>query len=469
MDFDGFQSLLKIMEQVGLVSQKQLMDLLEPHRLATGSKNINPSLLVENNIVSAWQLEKLLKGESKALQFQEYLLHSPVALGDLARTYKAWHAPTQDWVALKVLRKQFQKSSSSIEKFHREIQFLDLIHSDHLVKPVQTSPGTRNEPPFLAYPWLKLGSIQDQLQFRDSYPALEAIYLLNSISQVLLDLQKQGISHGNISARKFLLNSTRTVQIINFRHGFQINGGEEQSGAYEPSPPYLVFNQATGALSGDFQTDVFFTGCLFYSILTGRNLLPANPKLRIKKLQCGEIPLPFDTNLEKAIPREIPPIIRNMVNLDAKARYKDFSQVLPAIQAVRKKLETNAYPIEEGKKTPTAFLVLADENKRQLLRSYLQNRGLRVLGAISVPRALDAYRREPFRHLVMEIEDFESIRTGYLELVREAESNRMFLNILFLPRRQIPLQIPARHGNHVINPPQDLATIFDTIKKHDAN
>ncbi|MFN6053744.1 MAG: hypothetical protein ACK47R_23180, partial [Planctomycetia bacterium] len=134
----------------------------------------------------------------------------------------------------------------------------------------------------------------------------------------------------------------------------------------------------------------------------------------------------------------------------------------------RRKVESNTIPTNQTGNLSTVFIVIADEDKRQLLRNYLQNRGLRVLGSNLAVRALEAFKRNPFRHLIVEIPTFEDIRPAYLELVREAESMRSFLNIIFLQNNTNPELIPARHGNQTIQPPHELSSIFGAIKAHEA-
>ncbi|MFZ9825372.1 MAG: hypothetical protein ACO3E9_16345, partial [Gemmataceae bacterium] len=108
MDSDEFLSLLHIIEKKGIAGKSEVNSIYE-ELLASNRKAINPTELVEKRILSDWQLEKILKGETESIRFQDYNLFGPISLGDFARTYKAKRIPDGKNVIIKVLRKQFQK------------------------------------------------------------------------------------------------------------------------------------------------------------------------------------------------------------------------------------------------------------------------------------------------------------------------------------------------------------------------
>jgi serine/threonine protein kinase len=463
MDSDEFLSLLHIIEKKGIAGKSEVNSIYE-ELLASNRKAINPTELVEKRILSDWQLEKILKGETEAIRFQDYNLFGPISLGDFARTYKAKRIPDGKNVIIKVLRKQFQKSDLETGLFLRESSFVQHIASQNIVRPFHTHPGTTGIPPFIVYDCEPGGSIHEQLILRKSIPALEAIHLMENISNVLAELQREGIFHGNISASKIIPDSSRQIKILNFRHGASHSKSDYPQA---PSFEYLDFLKITGTSMGDHQADIFFAGCLFYWMLTGSTLIPSQRTTRRKLFEKGTI-LNFDQHSEKSQHPEILPIIRNMTNPDKGRRYTDFSQVSTALKIIRRKVESNTIPPNQTGNLSTVFIVIADEDKRQLLRNYLQNRGLRVLGSTLAVRALEAFKRNPFRHLIVEMPTFEDIRPAYLELVREAESMRSFLNIIFLQNNTNPELIPARHGNQTIQPPHELSSIFGAIKAHEA-
>jgi hypothetical protein len=76
---------------------------------------------------------------------------------------------------------------------------------------------------------------------------------------------------------------------------------------------------------------------------------------------------------------------------------------------------------------------------------------------------LDVYKREPFRHLILELDNYLSIKDAFTKIVNESEMRRLTLHTLFLLKGRKPINIPARHGNTFIEKPIDFSLVMEQI------
>ena len=145
-------------------------------------------------------------------------------------------------------------------------------------------PGTKNIPPYLALEWIKGGTVYDWLEIKTFLSCPEACLIMEELSKAFLYLQKMGISHGNFSGAKVLMDGTSHPKINNFRYGSIFDTATGQIKNQDLlSFDYAGLGRHTGASSTATQSDIFFAGCLFYHLLTGKSPLPGSFKKRKAK------------------------------------------------------------------------------------------------------------------------------------------------------------------------------------------
>jgi len=112
-------------------------------------------------------------------------------------------------------------------------------------------------------------------------------------------------------------------------------------------------------------------------------------------------------------------------------------------------------------------LVIRSDKKRQLIKAYMQNRGFRILQANNLEQALNVYSRESFKHLIIELDSYLSIKETFAKMITESELRRRFLHTIFLVGKKKLMHIPARHGNTFIETPIDLSLVMEKILLHE--
>src|SRR5690606_3322326 len=101
-------------------------DLIDENRLREiwgelGSRDIDPEqfkqFLLRRELVTNYQLERLLKGERTGFYYGQYRILYQVGSGTFARVYRATHRETGQVRAVKVLRKRYLDDQELRDQF----------------------------------------------------------------------------------------------------------------------------------------------------------------------------------------------------------------------------------------------------------------------------------------------------------------------------------------------------------------
>ncbi|MCY2968463.1 MAG: protein kinase, partial [Planctomycetota bacterium] len=90
--------------------------------------------LINRNILTRWQADKLLQGRHKGFFLGKYRLLSHLGSGGMSAVYLAEHRLMRRRVALKVLPKASLAGSSHLERFHKEAQAVAALDHRNIVR-----------------------------------------------------------------------------------------------------------------------------------------------------------------------------------------------------------------------------------------------------------------------------------------------------------------------------------------------
>jgi len=130
-------SFLAVVRQSGLVDESQLKkfwqgyeksgkDVQAPEVIATG--------LVDSQILTRWQIDKLLQGKHKGFFLGKYKLLSLLGSGGMSAVYLAEHTLMKRRVAIKVLPQSRIEDTSYLERFHREAQAVATLDHPNIMR-----------------------------------------------------------------------------------------------------------------------------------------------------------------------------------------------------------------------------------------------------------------------------------------------------------------------------------------------
>jgi serine/threonine protein kinase len=324
-----------------------------------------------------------------------YRLHYKVASGSYGRVYRAEAPDTGRPVAVKVLRPQRAAEPGAVELFQREARLGMSLQHPNIVEVLGLGCDTASDRHFLVMEFVEGGSLRDFLTARGRVPVGEALRLLEDMAAGLAHAHTQGVCHRDLKPSNVLVSADGSAKLVDFGLGqFRLAAAAANDVEVERTVDYAALEDATGAPAGDPRSDLYFLGCVFYEMLTGRPPLPPTPDRRARRRRER-----FE-RVQPLRPEEVdgrPDVVRllqTMLALDPADRYQTAAQLLRAVRETRGQL---------GGGPRTVYLVESNPEFQEALRFRLKRAGYRVLLAAVPQRAVERFVQHGFDALVLDL------------------------------------------------------------------
>jgi CheY-like chemotaxis protein len=299
-------------------------------------------------------------------------------------------------VAVKLLPADSVHEGDAVARFRREARALARLSHPGIIQAYDN--GADGNQHFLVMEFVEGGSLRDFLNARGRVPPDEALRLLEDIAAGLAHAHTRGVCHRDLKPSNVLVSSGGDAKLVDFGLGQLRLPSAEDDVAVERTLDYAGLEEATGAPAGDPRSDLYFLGCIFYEMLTGRPPLPptADRRARRRRERFERVrPLrPEDVGNRPEVLR----LAETMLALDPARRYQTAAQLLRAVREARGEAATG--PVGGGPRT--VYLVESNPEFQEALRFRLKRAGYRVLLAADPQRAVERFAQHGFDALVLD-------------------------------------------------------------------
>jgi serine/threonine protein kinase len=269
--------LLDLVRRSGLVEEARLTSFVEKTIAAQGEAVFEDhprlaELLIEANLITRWQADKLLAGRHKGFRLGKYKLLGQIGKGGMSSVYLAEHELMRRRVAIKVLPKNRVSDSSYLERFRLEARAVAKLDDPHIVRAYDID----NEAD-VHYIVMEYVDGQDLHQIVQSQGPLDFDTAVDYIAQAATGLQhahEMGLVHRDIKPANCLVDRHGTVKILDL--GLAKLTEDDQASltmANEENvlgtADYLAPEQALNSHEADSRSDIYSLGCTLYFLLTG--------------------------------------------------------------------------------------------------------------------------------------------------------------------------------------------------------
>lgn len=407
--------------KVGLITQQQLKDALEHIRTETGHQEVDlihlRVYLERNGLITSLQSSKLMKADEDGYFLGGFRIQYKISSGSFGRVYRAYDPRGQRDVAVKVLRRRWSEDQQKIDLFIREGKVgLTLKHQNIVeVMAINQDPATKQY--YIGMEFVEGGNLREFMQSRarsTGEPGLgveESLKLIDDCAQGLAHAYSKNLTHRDIKLTNILISSMKEAKLVDFglAQMFAAIGREEDQ--VDRTVDYAGLERATGVKYGDVRSDIFFLGCVFFEMLTGR------PPLAMSKDRYSRMNRRRFEDVQRLRPGEIEApasvygLVESMLAYDPRRRYQTPGQLLDAIRKARRDVAGEA-DAAAGRKPDlsalaggrTLFLVESNHQMQEALRERFKSKGFRVLLASDPMRAMDRFRQQPFDVLIVDVE-----------------------------------------------------------------
>ena len=418
------QTLLDQAALIGLITRQQARQVREDAH--DGSFEAVARELIRKDLITAWQLEKLKKGDPNGFFFGGCKVLFHIAEGTFARVYRGRKIHGNQSVAIKVLRQRFVSDAGAIARFNQEAESgLRLVHPN-IVQIYEY--GENDKRYFMVMEFVEGSNLRDFLRIRGRLTPTEGLPLMLGLANGLKYSLEQGVTHRDLKATNILIASNGTAKLVDF--GLATLDDEKKAAAAhgQRTVDYSALERTCGSPKGDKRSDIFFLGCVFYQMLTG--VLPI-PEVEtddpLKKMLKRGINTIRPINEQRHAPdAELCEIIKKMMKVDLKARYQTMGQVVDDLEAYLERLATKAAAearkeAQHTQRTTTNNHEVLDEDEHEQGVDHVDDRK-RLLCVEVQPDVQDAFRKtlSKMGYRVILVADAERAAERYVESPSDA-------------------------------------------------
>ena len=391
--------------------------LLDARQLETvwselGSREITleqfTSLLLRRELLTNYQLDRLLKGERGGFFYNDYRVLYLVGTGTFARVYRSVHRVTGKVVAVKVLRKRFREDAAATDQFLREGQFGVQLRHPNIVPIYEVSAQPS---PYLVMEFVEGRNLREFAKVRKKLEPIESLKLTIDILAGLAYAAEKGMAHRDLKMSNVLVTSRGRAKLVDF--GLASVQTKDDDVNNPRTIDYAGLERASGVRNNDPRSDLFFAGCILYNMVTGVPPL-AETRDRIQRLSVQRYQnIRPAQSLAPELPRRLAAFIGRALELNPDRRFSTPQEMHDEAKRLLVRLEAGdtgdnepadasaassgaslaqAIPKELEGLSKTIMVVESKIEMQDLLREKLKKYGYRVLVFSDAERALGRFQ-----------------------------------------------------------------------------
>jgi serine/threonine-protein kinase len=352
--------------------------------------------LVRRGLLTNYQLDRLLENLRTGFFYGDYKVQYAVGAGTFARVFRATHKDTGQLVAVKVLRARYSRAGADDKRelFRREGELgAQLSHQNIVAIHEVASKGQQN---YIVMEFVEGQNLRDFYKVRGKFAPLDATKIAADMMAGLNYAFQQGITHRDLKMSNVILSSDGEAKLLDFG----LAGNEEDADGDLSNPrtiDYAGLERATGVRKDDTRSDIFFAGCIYYQLLTGRPALAESRERsqRLSKTRFQEIKPILE--VEPSIPLPMARVVTKALELDPARRYQTPGEMFADLKVAMKRVaeakdSTAAGEVElleghDANGEPRKLMIVESDHKMQdVFRELFKKVGYRVLVTVDPDR-----------------------------------------------------------------------------------
>jgi hypothetical protein len=461
--------------RLGLLNEARLREVLEELGDRNPPREELIARLERHSLLTPWQTAKLRRGDEDGYYLGGFPVRFCVDSGTFGRVYRADDPRTGRRIAVKVLRRKWSEDRKVIDLFLREGTLGLALRHPNIVEVLAVDRDPASNQHYIAMEFVEGGNLRQILQIRKRLGVPDALQILEEAAAGLAYAFSRGVTHRDIKLTNLLISAEGHCKLVDFglAQMFEtVKDTRKEKDRVNRTVDYAGLEHATGVAEGDVRSDIYFLGCVFYEMLTGRSplLMTRARSVRMQKTRFEEV-IPIGRH-ELQAPPSVFLLVETMMTLDPSARYQTLSQLLDAVRAARRDVADGSR-LPGGASAPTrqrtVFVVEKDERLMTKLRDRFREFGYRVLITRDPSLALQRFRQQPYDALVVDAGTTEAAgREAFDRVLTEVGLRECpFAGVLLLAENQADWRqsLLQRRGATAMTLPTGVKRIHKAIGK----
>jgi len=342
-----------------LVEAGQIDDVANAIKLASDDPAPLAREFVRRNLLTPFQMRRLLRGAGNELVLGPYRLLERIGEGGMGQVYKAHHQPLDRILALKVIRKDKLSDPEAVGRFHQEIRAAaQLIHPNIVMAyDAGQSDGTH----YFAMEYVDGTNLSQLVRASGPLSVAQACDYLRQAALGLQHAHERGLVHRDIKPSNLLVSGignqksgvrekTRhggsplppdscglppVVKILDLGLARLQNSGEESNqltrlGVAIGTPEYLAPEQVRNSRTVDIRADLYSLGCTLYYLLTGQPPFRGETPMAVMRKHLHEAPPPL-TSRRPDVPPAVAALVSKLMAKNPEDRYQTAAELAAAL------------------------------------------------------------------------------------------------------------------------------------------
>ncbi|MFN0159255.1 MAG: protein kinase domain-containing protein [Bacteroidota bacterium] len=269
-----------------------------------------------------------------------YRILEKLGEGGMGVVYKAHDTKLDRTVAIKFLSPHLSASTESKSRFLQEAKATAALNHPNILGIFEIDESSSGL--FFAMELIEGKTLKSHiasLKSATGIPLDQSIAWTKQIASGLKAAHEKSIIHRDIKPENIMLTNDGNLKIMDFGIAkLKGSSGMTRTGTSMGTLAYMSPEQAQG-IAADQRADIWALGVVFYEMLTGEVPFKAEHEAGLMYLIMNENP-PAPSAMDKKIPRQIDPVVMQMMEKDREKRFSTMGGVEVALDQARKDIDS---------------------------------------------------------------------------------------------------------------------------------
>jgi eukaryotic-like serine/threonine-protein kinase len=228
-----------------------------------------------------------------SLMGRRFQVLSVLGSGGMGVVYKARDRELDDFVALKVLRRELAGDQVQLERLKSEIKLARKITHPNVLRTYDF--GELDRVAFISMEYVRGVTLRYMLDQAHRLPYSAGLRLGKQLCAGLGAAHAVGVIHRDIKPENLILEPTGNAKLMDFgiaRPVTRLTPGQTQAGFIVGTPQYLAPEQVQGGDAIDTRADIYAAGVVLYEIFTGEVPFRADTAMEVLVKHLQDEPPP---------------------------------------------------------------------------------------------------------------------------------------------------------------------------------
>ena len=266
-----------------------------------------------------------------------YRIIEQIGTGGMATVYKAYHAATDRYVAVKILTARMSGDNELRKRFQRECKVIAKLEHARVV-PVYDY-GRTDDRLYLVTRYIEAGTLKDRLA-QGSMSLAQVGHIMQQVGGALAYAHRLGVVHRDVKPSNVLLDAEGDCYLTDFGLARIIESSARltMTGVGVGTPAYMSPEQGQGE-GVDARSDIYSLGVMLYEMVTGQVPYQAETPLAVV-LKHISAPLPLPRSVRPDIPEEVERVIMKAMAKNPADRFQAVGEMVVAFNAAVRPTQT---------------------------------------------------------------------------------------------------------------------------------